>query len=431
MSLILKAEFNGEIRRVGLSKDDDATVERLEAKLRTLFPQLGDSFLMTCSGGDFHNDTDVAQAFVEAAGKKPPLVRISVDPNQARRQVVPAPVEAEYVQIPSPAEPEPTFEESWTSISQALGHKCRLCDVTLEGVHYKCLNCLDVEICSQCEEAQLHDPSHLFVKMRCHVDSLPLKRQLIFKSHIDNPNERETAKEEKKKLREMKIEIDNRKKEAREAERKKKAQEKLKRLQARKEMVSNKKAKLTAAEKKKKAAISKVKRAKKVMAVAPVVEAVEVLPAEPVQEEVSTSFIEVPKEESSQEKDFSFLRFISEFHLLKEAPKQEEQEKKEEQQEKVEIELQEIHEEQPEQQQEEEEVVILPTEQEEVKPEEKTESAFAKNLKVLEEMGFADREKNIELLARNVGNLDETINQLLHPQPFAALSRWLPFAISL
>jgi hypothetical protein len=421
MSLILKAEFNGEIRRVGLSKDDDATVERLEAKLRTLFPQLGDSFLMTCSGGDFHNDTDVAQAFVEAAGKKPPLVRISVDPTQARRQVVSAPADAEYVQIPSPAEPEPAFEESWTSISQALGHKCRLCDVTLEGVHYKCLNCLDVEICSQCEEAQLHDPSHLFVKMRCHVDSLPLKRQLIFKSHIDNPNEREMAKEEKKKLREMKIEIDNRKKEAREAERKKKAQEKLKRLQARKEIVSNKKAKLTAAEKKKKAAISKVKRAKKVMAVAPVVETVS-------DEVVCAGFVEVPKEESPQEKDFSFLRFISEFHLLKEAPKQDEQEQKEEQEEeeKVEIELQEIREEQK------EEVVVLPVEQEEeVKSEEKKESAFAKNLKVLEEMGFTDREKNIELLARNVGNLDETINQLLHPTPFAALSRWLPFAIGL
>lgn len=427
MSLILKAEFNGEIRRVGLKKDDDATVEKLEAKLRTLFPQLGESFLMTCSTGDFHTDADVAQAFVEAAGKKPPLVRISVDPNQARRVSAPV-VETEYVQIPSTT--EQAFAD-WTSISPSisLGHKCRLCDASLERVHFKCLNCLDVEICAQCEEAQLHDPSHLFVKMRCHVDSLPLKRQLIFKSHIDNPNERELAKEEKKKLREKKTEIDNRKKEAREAERKKRAQEKLKRLQARKEKVSNKKVKVTAAEKKKVTAVSKVKRAKKIVALAPVEEVAEpVNVAEEVVEEPVTTSVELPKEEVSQEKqDFNFLRFLSEFHLLKEVVKQDDQHMDQPEEEKIEIELQEIREEQPEEEtKQQEEIAAQPEEERKEK-----ETPFAKNLKVLEEMGFTDREKNVELLVRNVGNLDETINQLLNPQPFAALSRWLPFAISL
>lgn len=271
--------------------------------------------------------------------------------------------------------------------------------------------------------------------MRCPVDSLPIKRQLVFKSHIDSPSEREKAKAEKKRLREKKIELVNRKKEAREAERKRRAQEKMKRLQARKEKASSKKVKLPTTEKKKAVAASKVKRAKKVTclnsatveelsAQPPVVEEHQEVAPESTPEETNSSFIELAHEESKQEEqsNFNFFRLLSEFQILKEV-KNEEQEPKEqpgEHQLQVEIELQEIGE------SDEEEARDQPAE--EASPE-KEETQFAKDLKVLEDMGFVDREKNVALLVRNVGNLDETINQLLNPQPFAALTKWLPFSI--
>lgn len=446
-SIILKAEYEGEIRRVGFNLDEDGakiTLAKLEAKLSQLFAHLPQPFHISTPTCELRNDADVVLAFAEAAIKKPPLVRLRVTAPVAGGEVVDTTCQIDYTQIPSPAESAGKLPD-WATLSHPeISHarKCRLCKTTLEEVHFKCLNCLDCEICPRCEEAQLHDASHLLVKMRCPVECLPLKRQLIFKSHIDDPTERLMAREEKKRLQAKKAEHVNAKKEARDADRKKRAQDKLKRIQARKEKTSNKKAKLSSAEKKKATATSKVKRAKKVMALPvattavieqePVVGAEQsepVVVAEPatdVPNEVSSSFIEIQDQEQPKEEeksDFSLLRLLSEFQILKFTDTNVEQDFKEEpSEEKVEIELQEIRE--PEEAPEEEQ----PPAQVEAENEE---NHFAKNLRILSEMGFTHREKNIELLVRNMGNLDETINQLLSPQPFAAIARWLSFPLSL
>jgi len=401
MSIILKADLNGEIRRVGLNQDE-ATVEKLEAKLRSIFPQLDDSFLITSSNKELDHDEAVVEAFSEASASKPHLLRVRILPIRSRT-TVPLALEPEYIQIPSAIEPQIAPEP------ESVGRECQMCRVPLDGVHFKCLNCLDFEVCPQCEENQAHVAHHLFVKLRVPVDTLPLKTQLIFKRHLESPIERELARDEKKQLREM--------------ARKNRVQEKLRRSQMRLE----KKNKLTPSEKKKATAISKVKRAKKIPAVLIPIElqptqsekltAVEPTAVEPtVPQTVEVTETKDEKEEEA----FNMTHFISEFQVLK-------QETVSQEDVKPDIELQVIQgasEEQAEPKAETPEVEAAP----------EKETPFAKNLKILEDMGFTDREKNIELLVRHVGNLDETINQLLNPQPpqsLASFSKWLPFSFGL
>jgi len=422
MSIILKADLNGEIRRVGLNQDE-ATVEKLEAKLRSIFPQLDDSFLITSSNKELDHDEAVVEAFSEASASKPHLLRVRILPIRSRT-TVPLALEPEYIQIPSAIEPqiapEPesvginlfsTFQSTKPTKTKifSTGRECQMCRVPLDGVHFKCLNCLDFEVCPQCEENQAHVAHHLFVKLRVPVDTLPLKTQLIFKRHLESPIERELARDEKKQLREM--------------ARKNRVQEKLRRSQMRLE----KKNKLTPSEKKKATAISKVKRAKKIPAVLIPIElqptqsekltAVEPTAVEPtVPQTVEVTETKDEKEEEA----FNMTHFISEFQVLK-------QETVSQEDVKPDIELQVIQgasEEQAEPKAETPEVEAAP----------EKETPFAKNLKILEDMGFTDREKNIELLVRHVGNLDETINQLLNPQPpqsLASFSKWLPFSFGL
>jgi Ca2+-binding EF-hand superfamily protein len=57
------------------------------------------------------------------------------------------------------------------------GVTCSICEQSpLEGVRYKCVNCVNFDICEQCEEKamDLHDRTHLFLKIRIPLPPLAM-----------------------------------------------------------------------------------------------------------------------------------------------------------------------------------------------------------------------------------------------------------------
>lgn len=65
---------------------------------------------------------------------------------------------------------------------------CDVCDEEIVGIRYKCINCVNYDLCQACEEANLkmghHDPEHLFLKVYKPV-SLPSHR--AFPSFYNRP----------------------------------------------------------------------------------------------------------------------------------------------------------------------------------------------------------------------------------------------------
>merc|ERR1712168_86123 len=56
-----------------------------------------------------------------------------------------------------------------------VGIFCDNCDVTIIGIRYKCGNCVNYDLCMQCEAKEdIHDPTHIFVKIKKPVDSISL-----------------------------------------------------------------------------------------------------------------------------------------------------------------------------------------------------------------------------------------------------------------
>ena len=55
---------------------------------------------------------------------------------------------------------------------------CNSCNVMpIRGIRYRCANCLDYELCEQCEAMQIHPKTHLFYKIRIPAPSLGNMRQ--------------------------------------------------------------------------------------------------------------------------------------------------------------------------------------------------------------------------------------------------------------
>lgn len=46
------------------------------------------------------------------------------------------------------------------------GSKCRNCNMSpISGIRYRCVNCLDYDLCEQCEEEESHNKKHIFLKI--------------------------------------------------------------------------------------------------------------------------------------------------------------------------------------------------------------------------------------------------------------------------
>ncbi|KAL8837024.1 MAG: hypothetical protein Q9170_002678 [Blastenia crenularia] len=58
------------------------------------------------------------------------------------------------------------------------GVTCNSCNVLpIRGIRYRCANCLDYDLCEQCEALQVHDKTHLFYKIRVPAPFLGSPRQ--------------------------------------------------------------------------------------------------------------------------------------------------------------------------------------------------------------------------------------------------------------
>ncbi|ORX45718.1 hypothetical protein DM01DRAFT_1410920 [Hesseltinella vesiculosa] len=68
----------------------------------------------------------------------------------------------------TPIKPTTATEEQ-TSISLDAKHDgviCDHCSNTITGIRYKCGHCKDYDLCERCEPLLLHDPDHVFMKLR-------------------------------------------------------------------------------------------------------------------------------------------------------------------------------------------------------------------------------------------------------------------------
>jgi len=250
-TIILKVQLRDEIRRVSLNVADKMEITELEAKVVHMFPQLQDFIMMmrNPSTEDLqpiftNSQLETILSLVRAV--RPPILRITVLEGQKRPEVDAAELvsgaepslsraevrvlsadEEEEVEEEGDDEGEEEIEEEEdeeieegedatpatlsssedeTEPANEPDSICSNCksyigeESCFEKARYKCINCVDV-LCDYCEENQLHDPSHLLVKLRVPVDQLPLKQQIVFVSHIEDPTLRNDARIKRKELR--------------------------------------------------------------------------------------------------------------------------------------------------------------------------------------------------------------------------------------
>ncbi len=123
----MKVEFNGEIRRVALKEQ---SLEFLETKMKNMFPQLMEPFLMKYRNEvgelvSLNSEDDLAVAISLVKNNSPPLLRLTIIENEMRK-------------IPSPI-----VEEVKTDLEVTFGGQyCHICKVKLDIVRFKCINCL-------------------------------------------------------------------------------------------------------------------------------------------------------------------------------------------------------------------------------------------------------------------------------------------------
>jgi len=287
---------------------------------------------------------------------------------------------------------------------------CSVCKITLTDVYFKCLNCISVELCCNCELQVTHPTTHLLVKLRQPVHTLPLKQQLIFKDHIENPEDKLLAKEQKQELRAQ----------ARAAIKVERLQKKAERQMQRLGEKKRAKAEQKIAEKRAKALKKRENETKDV---------IKEEEEETVQEVELKELVANTTEDKDQvleNENVNLSLLIEEFQVLVK-PSEEpvvcaiEQEMA-------------TFERLATEQQPKEEELIVKSEPQELKIEEeqptKVQSTeeqphqFKEKLNTLAEMGFTDRERNIRLLVKNKGSLDDTVEQLLFS------SGWFPSILS-
>ena len=69
------------------------------------------------------------------------------------------------------------------------GVTCNSCNaMPIKGIRYRCSNCVDFDLCEQCEAMQIHPRTHLFYKVRIPVPSLGNSRQPLPVSYPGRPS---------------------------------------------------------------------------------------------------------------------------------------------------------------------------------------------------------------------------------------------------
>jgi len=87
----------------------------------------------------------------------------------------------EFEQRVNPVVPEEEIEISRPIPQMQHNAACDHCSAMIKGVRYKCMNCPDYDLCSQCESENMynsfHDETHVFVKLVKPSQSLPQKEE--------------------------------------------------------------------------------------------------------------------------------------------------------------------------------------------------------------------------------------------------------------
>jgi len=394
---ILKVQFNDEIRRVTI--EDDCDLTELTSKVRYMFPQLRNFVISyfvpsspaaetsnnTSSWVEIKSNEDLSVGVLNAKLSVPPVFRICIKP-------VDEPIQPLLLESP---EPVPVVTTT-TVVSLPF---CSTCEQNEAA--YKCINCYNLELCNSCEGS--HDSNHLLIKMKNFnaetIDSLPLKQQLIFTQHVDNfPSE--TAKAECK------------------------ARSKTIRSAIREACNTRKQ------QHRKSKACKSSKTAATEVSVAATVEVVDMEPCQTAVIEMAPQIVQLeemvdplPQPIVPEDDEKVVVVVVSEVQPQEQEVKEEEEEVKEQEQEEEVIE-------QPEQEEEEEEegegwnlMSRINGWRRGGNREENGNSVdereyriqgigFWEKMEKLEKMGFEDRSKNMLLLAKNLCNLEKTVEDL-------------------
>jgi len=424
-ALVLKVAWNSELRRISVPKEY-LNLAFLQQKIAGMFSLPDKTFQLKYVDGDDYvalaSNEDCSKAFNLALKQQPPILRVVVEEK--------LPEEAPAIEFPVP--------EVTQSVS---GFICSVCMSELSQVHYKCLNCINFELCEQCEETGQHHPHHLLVKLRVPISTYPVKQQLIFTAHIEDDEQKKIAKLQKQYLQE---EDKQTKLKARELKKLEKEAEKFKRMQEKEEQ---KQQKLAEKEAKKHIKRNKNKQAALNLANASpddslvwmdipsttplndslfnpgqVLEEPQQSPSvehEPVPETTTITQAIINEEPlaspeaSSQTEDNAISELMSEFQDVSPGVVVAPQEV-EEPESTLNTVVATVVDEKQETEKEMELVVADSSPQQEEQQQQAASNLFKQNLARLEEMGFTDKDKNIKLLVENRGDLDATLDQLLH-----------------
>eukprot|EP01087_Luapelamoeba_hula_P000162 TRINITY_DN100_c0_g3_i1.p1 TRINITY_DN100_c0_g3~~TRINITY_DN100_c0_g3_i1.p1 ORF type:complete len:442 (+),score=109.02 TRINITY_DN100_c0_g3_i1:179-1504(+) len=433
--VVLKVMWQDQIRRIGFEPETTGSFEMLKAKLSEMLGLQGKSFTVRCGDNmeqvSVTSDDVLNPLLAEAKKRNPPILRVVVEEGGQT-------VEPEKITLDLCPLPEPVVVSTQPEVHHDLAiRSCTACGLILGTTYYKCLNCMSTELCENCEESQKHDAEHLFVKLRVPVAELSLRQQMVFKDYIFDQKDRVAAREQKLKLREQLEKERNDKKAAQDKKRKLEKEQRELRLKQRadkKKAEEARKKKIEEARKKKvqakKVAESKKAVAKEKIEVpvpaplpVPVVEAKEdVEPAKPKKRATKQLVTKKPK-------PFIILTDDSQmasFHIIPSPakddqpalPSAEELQEPEQTREPV-VEIltpqpspvcEDVPSE-PAASQTEEPTAEQPAAEEP----QSTPNPFVQNLTRLAEMGFTDKDKNVQLLVKHVGDLDATVEELLRP----------------
>ncbi|XP_001608187.1 sequestosome-1 [Nasonia vitripennis] len=154
---------HAEIRRFAIDADVVTNFTYLREKLQTVFPDLrGKRFTITWK--DFENDEIVICSCEElvialAELQKYPLCKLFVTLHSDYDDENNCPITGPFVH----------FEATNNPKTKHAGIVCDGCDKSICGFRYKCVQCSDYDLCSECEAKGLH-PEHCMIRI-----SMPLQ----------------------------------------------------------------------------------------------------------------------------------------------------------------------------------------------------------------------------------------------------------------
>lgn len=150
MSVTLKITFNDDLRRVTLPAT--TTFDDLKKRLSQMFSDYVLSNRLSYIDDEDDRVTiqtteELQEAFRLSRGG---VLRLFVEENEDDE-------DADYEEIDSD-------DESDDRVHSAI---CDNCDERIVGIRYKCGNCADYDLCQSCEKHDgVHDSTHLFIKIR-------------------------------------------------------------------------------------------------------------------------------------------------------------------------------------------------------------------------------------------------------------------------